>query len=348
VSNCRNCEHSIASEMQFCPHCGQKNTDGKVRVWSFLTVFINQVFNIESKLFKTMRDLFIPGKLTVEYFKGKHKTYFHPLRFFIVLAVLLIALISFFSNGNFISADEINISLTNETDTISLDENSNSSHLSSPSNIKKIYYAILFHQLDSLNTVNYQTQQYDSLTHSHIRQLVCSTLGDYEESINIITEKIPVGIGINKLLEINITDAIELNDDEIAEKYEVKGFINNLALKQSLKVYKGAYGFDSFILSNALWAGLLMMPFLALILMLFYFKQKHYYVEHLVFSFHIHSFIFLLFALVTLLQNLLNYELIFIILILAILGYILFAIKKVYGQTWLKTLLKFTGISICL
>jgi len=327
VPNCRNCELSIAIEILFCPHCGQKNTDGKIKVWSFLAVFLDQVFNIESKLFKTMRDVFIPGRLTVEYFKGKHKTYFHPLRFFIVLAVLLLAIIGFFLDNETTSTDNISQSFK-----------------------YKIYNSVLFHQLDSLNRAKYQTQEYDTITYTLIQQLVDElvdeTLGEYGGVSQHFSPYV-YDFDTNKELYIKNIDLIELNDQEIVDKYKIEGFWEVLLLKQNLKVLKGESGFRNFFLSNVLWTGLLMMPFLALIFKLFYLKLNHYYVEHLVFSFHIHSFIFLLFAFIILLLQFLNFQFIFIISILAIPIYIVFAIKKVYRQSWSSTLLKFTGISFC-
>ena len=57
---------------------------------------INTVFNLESKFFQTIRDIVKPGKLATEWFTGRHKPYFHPIRLFIVTALLLIAVLSLF------------------------------------------------------------------------------------------------------------------------------------------------------------------------------------------------------------------------------------------------------------
>lgn len=322
MSNCRNCEKSIVTDIKFCPHCGQKNTDGKIRVWSFFAVFFNEAFNIESKLFKTMRDLFIPGKLTIEYFKGKHKTYFHPLRFFMVLAILLLAFLNFFGFGV-----DLTIDLSNEN----FEEINNNS--------------ALFYQLDSLNDANYETKQYDNPTYRHIRQLVCNTLGEYEEIMEH-SDTILL-FGENEQYAIEDIDIVRLDGQEFVDKYKLEGFWKILAI-QSFKALRGGIpGFIDFIYSNIIWAALLMMPFLALILKLFYFKEKQYYVEHLVFCFHIHSFIFLLITLGLLVVHFLNIDSILILLFLIVPLYIIFAIKKVYDQRWSTTLFKFAGISSC-
>ena len=93
--NCRNCHHPISDSAKFCSDCGQKNTDGRIKIGSFFSALFSTVFNLESKFFQTMAHIFIPGKLTIEYFKGKHKRYFHPVRLFIVSALFLIAAIGY-------------------------------------------------------------------------------------------------------------------------------------------------------------------------------------------------------------------------------------------------------------
>ena len=100
--NCGNCAHPISEAAKFCSNCGQKNTDGRISISSFFSVFFSTVFNLESKFFQSISHIFIPGKLTLEYFKGKHKRYFHPVRFFIVSALLLLASISHLLPKSFI------------------------------------------------------------------------------------------------------------------------------------------------------------------------------------------------------------------------------------------------------
>lgn len=50
-----------------------------------------------------MKALFIPGKLTTEYFKGRHVAYVPPVRIFLTLAVIHFAILGFsgFEEGGF-------------------------------------------------------------------------------------------------------------------------------------------------------------------------------------------------------------------------------------------------------
>ncbi|MFO7891073.1 MAG: DUF3667 domain-containing protein [bacterium] len=80
----------------------------------------------------------------------------------------------------------------------------------------------------------------------------------------------------------------------------------------------------------------IMVPFFALILKLLYLRRKRYYVEHLVFSFHIHTFIFLFLLVPFFIFR--WYTVLFIFL--AIVLYLFVAMKRVYEQSFFKTLVK--------
>lgn len=86
---CQNCHYPIAELDKFCPNCGQQNTGADVSLhdlWHELTHYFTHVDN---KIFVTLRDLLIPGKLTDEFFKGHRKRYIHPINLFFVVGVIL-------------------------------------------------------------------------------------------------------------------------------------------------------------------------------------------------------------------------------------------------------------------
>lgn len=81
----------------------------------------------------------------------------------------------------------------------------------------------------------------------------------------------------------------------------------------------------------------LLLPLYALLLKLLYIRSKRYYVEHFIFALHVHAFAFVLFLLMSLLQNV-HYMpgLLWVWLML----YFWLALKRVYGQSRLKTTAK--------
>lgn len=96
------------------------------------------------------------------------------------------------------------------------------------------------------------------------------------------------------------------------------------------------------------WAFFILLPFFAFILNLFYARHKYNYIRHLIFSIHFHSFLFIVF--ISIVSLLLIFpklpDFIILVLLLCIPFYFLLAIKKFYNQGWLKTVLKFSGVSI--
>ena len=93
-THCLNCGHALDENYKFCPNCGQHPTDGKTSFGHLLEEFFEGVFHLDGKLIKTLRHVFIPGKLTEEFFKGKHKSYAAPFQLFLVLGGLYLFLIS--------------------------------------------------------------------------------------------------------------------------------------------------------------------------------------------------------------------------------------------------------------
>ncbi|MDE2465442.1 MAG: DUF3667 domain-containing protein [Alphaproteobacteria bacterium] len=91
----------------------------------------------------------------------------------------------------------------------------------------------------------------------------------------------------------------------------------------------------------------LLLPTFALLLALFYIgsRQDFYFVDHLVFSLNLHSFAFVVLILVAILATFgISAQLGWVAL--AVIGiYMLLAMKRFYGQGWVKTSVKFAFVS---
>jgi hypothetical protein len=89
-----------------------------------------------------------------------------------------------------------------------------------------------------------------------------------------------------------------------------------------------------------------LMPLAALLLKLFYIRRKRFYIDHLVHTLYLHSFIFLIMTTYALLHLLLPGGILFTILFFFTLAYFFISMKKVYGQSRIKTILKGTLLAI--
>lgn len=77
----------------------------------------------------------------------------------------------------------------------------------------------------------------------------------------------------------------------------------------------------------------LLVPVFAAILSLLHLRRRRLYAEHFIFALHFHAFAFLLAAVVLLSRA----PLLYAVFPLVLLGYLLLAMRRVYGQGWLRT-----------
>jgi hypothetical protein len=80
----------------------------------------------------------------------------------------------------------------------------------------------------------------------------------------------------------------------------------------------------------------LLLPTIALILKILYFRRSRFYMEHFIFSLHWHSFLFLLLTLCIFLP----WQWLRVTIILASPVYLLLAQRHYYQQGWIRTILK--------
>ena len=80
---------------RFCAACGERRPSGDdERLGPFLRDQFYEVTSADGKLWRTLRALWVPGKLTTEYFDGRRGLYVRPVRIFLVVNVVLFFLMS--------------------------------------------------------------------------------------------------------------------------------------------------------------------------------------------------------------------------------------------------------------
>jgi hypothetical protein len=83
---CRNCGAEVTGN--FCSACGQENTDYRVSLRRLVGDLVDEVFQLESRLWRTLWTLFRrPGQLTREYNAGRRVRYTTPLRLYLLASV---------------------------------------------------------------------------------------------------------------------------------------------------------------------------------------------------------------------------------------------------------------------
>lgn len=92
--NCKNCDKELVGKKQFCSNCGQKNI-ANLNLKYLFDDFLDNYLNFDSKLFKTIGALIIkPGKLSLEFLKGRRVSFVLPVRLYITISILFFFLLT--------------------------------------------------------------------------------------------------------------------------------------------------------------------------------------------------------------------------------------------------------------
>ncbi|MFK7810795.1 MAG: DUF3667 domain-containing protein, partial [Saprospiraceae bacterium] len=233
---CRNCATLLAADAKFCSNCSQKYTTGRVPFKSFLKDFAEHYFNLDSRFFRTMSALFVPGKLTKEYFLGKHRSYSKPLQLFLVPAFFLFALISWnISSVDF--GDNLFVRLKEDIDWITFYENLEKAKLKTDSVFQDSLVIVALDTLTSKMKIQYPVPE-DSLDVTEFDR------SKVDFTIPIFAKK----------------DLIEKSSDELVELYaKDKSLIQQIVIGKATKFKKGARGIVDYLFGKLSIIMLLMM-----------------------------------------------------------------------------------------
>jgi hypothetical protein len=335
AKKCTNCGQLMEHEAKFCSACGQKYVPGIPTVWLLIKDFFASLLNLDSQLFHSLRAMITPGKLTTEYFKGRHKYYINPARLFLVTALLHFAVLGYILSGSQEAISEImeGQKRSGHRDIFLLELDSVRAEVAA--GYKK--YPIVGAALDSLRVHMGDSVSLDS-----------STFGYYSVQKGAFTE-----------LKVSSQDILDLRTEDLLDKYKVQGKVERFQAGQFFRIAKEGDSFLGYLLGNLIWLVALMMPALALLLKLLYIRRRRYFVEHLVFSFHYHAFAFIVFSIAFFFFGSDMFGAVqsdedisigghpaHIIAFLLVLIYLFMAMRRVYQQGFIKTFLKFCVLNV--
>jgi hypothetical protein len=364
IPDCLNCGYLLPDDANLCPSCGQKRTTGRVRLWDVLLEWFDSTFSIDARLLWTLLFLFNPGKLTNEYFAGRHIRYWTPLRLFLLTAAIYLGYASSVANEkgvngfwqavtqNYDSVAGAKYKAYKELDSLKIEVSkkfkNQKTALAAQDTLLNWWWQNASKRTitwsdkaekfstDSLDEDNIKSKEDSILSQPKITKQLDTLFGNSIDSIEL------PNINNIQVRRIAKKDFYELSPDALIERYKVQGWWNKMTTRQSLKMMKGGSNFGDSFVARISWALLFLMPILAFWLKLLYIRDRRYYVEHLIFSFHIHAFVFVMLSLALFLTHYCKMQgNIEKGAVIACFFYIGVALKNVYHQGWLKTILKY-------
>jgi hypothetical protein len=96
--DCLNCGAEVPGK--FCQQCGQENLEPKETAIHMVRHFAEDVTHFDSKFFNSVKYLFTrPGFLATEYMRGRRVSYLNPVRMYLFTSAAIFILISYLSGG---------------------------------------------------------------------------------------------------------------------------------------------------------------------------------------------------------------------------------------------------------
>ncbi|MFT5892698.1 MAG: hypothetical protein ACI9Y7_002810 [Dokdonia sp.] len=345
---CLNCGHPLDLTDRFCAYCGQINTTKRLTLRDFFNEFVLSVFTYDSRFRHTLKDLlFKPGTITRYYVDGKRFHYANPFRFFLSASIfyfIIIGSLSFF-NENDLDLSKTNINAINEEATQVIDQ----ALQDSIPTIEGVPVQFNEEIKAAIEDVKKETKRKraanakakDSLGYKYIAQKDVDTLNN----VRGFFRKFELFREFYKVRDI--TNASIALDSLKYEKTKTNVWLydKNEVIE---RVEKNPIRFANYLASKTPFFLFFFAPIFAIFFWFIYSKKRANYMEHLVFIFHIFSWIFVILLISLIPDLLLTTQNLVAGIMLALIGpfYFYKALRNFYKQNRVITLIKFVFLNI--
>ncbi|KAF1709500.1 DUF3667 domain-containing protein [Pseudoxanthomonas sacheonensis] len=85
-AQCENCHTPLQGE--YCHQCGQSIHNPVRHAGHALEEVFESFWHLDGRVFRTLRDLLVPGRTALEYLAGHRQRYLPPLRIFVIMSLL--------------------------------------------------------------------------------------------------------------------------------------------------------------------------------------------------------------------------------------------------------------------
>ncbi|MGB5983429.1 MAG: DUF3667 domain-containing protein [Nonlabens sp.] len=357
---CLNCGVPLDKIDKYCHQCGQLNSTKKLALKDFFAEFVSNIFSYDSRGWRTIKHiLFKPGFVSKEFIRGKRMSYANPFRFFLSVCIIFFLMVQaenfvkqFMDNGSGSSLKDddgvVQFDLTDDNETLIENlENLEDEDLEK----------LTDEQLAEIEKKPFIGKSIASSLRKERDQQLLKNAKDSTEKKEPITYKSQKELDSTYWMK-----RIFHQIDDYGTYYKENGETNSrTALKDlnhrnsgyNVAIYERAVLVKKFSKNPDLLLEImipklpvfffLFTPVLTLFLWLIYARRRFNYMEHLIFSFNVMTFVFVSSIIMLLLEWItlgwLDISSIFFLLIGPF--YLYKSMRNFYGQGRFKTILKF-------
>lgn len=370
---CLNCGHPLDISDKYCPNCSQANSTKKLTLKDFFDEFFSGLINYDSKLLKTLYALLLrPGRITKDYVNGKRVTYTNPFRFLLSLAFLYFLMFTYNSqfddwddaakdfDGTIYNGSPFKFNTDSgglEVDSVALEKQGKATQNTLDS-LKKTNPGIMvgLNNLDSIKKADpklfSKMGNLDSLgvfikdIEKTQRKKDSFMNADPSGYFKTLEEKSGMD-GFSKKAEffgLYIKKDTLKNFEQARNLYHIEeSTTNKMAFNFSNSIWKVMSEPGTWVnetISKLPFVIFFFMPVFTIFIWLVYIRKNYTYTDHLIFSFHNQSLLFILLILSLTLDTIFNMDSSGIFLLIFAF-YLYKAMRKFYGQGRFKTIVKY-------
>ena len=349
ITHCENCGTQLQGH--WCAKCGQPAIDYRRSFRHVIADLLNEFLNWDSKFFATIGLLLVrPWKLTNQFLAGHRVRYVHPLRLYLLASILFFFAATYgIKSAHFQPIDVSPGALAEIRGDLERDN-------VTPEVRDKIEQALGGEPISPKKRAALEKQLKNENLPKVARDAIQQRLEHGDPSPNVRAKLEDAMKGLTPDVRTKVEESLRKAQDKAtifeADKEEKPNDLGKW-LEARAKEKMGEHGtkmglFIGTLFSNLPYMMLCCIPLFALVLKALYFRRHIFYIDHLVYSLHIHTFAYVGIMLIVLATIGLNRIAagpvagwIIALLWIAFLVQIFLSIRRVYRQGWFISTLKF-------
>jgi hypothetical protein len=349
ITHCENCGTQLQGH--WCAKCGQPAIDYRRSFRHVITDLLNEFLNWDSKFFATIGLLLVrPWKLTNQFLAGHRVRYVHPLRLYLLASILFFFAATFGIKSTHFQPLDLSPGTLAEIRGELERENV------APEIRQKIEQAFGGEPVSPEKRAAFEEQLKNEALPKVARDAIQQRLEHGDPSRNVRAKLENALRDLTPDVRTKVEESLKKAQDKAvifeADKNEKPNDLPNWFEKRAREKF-GEHGtniqlFLVTLMSNLPYMMLACIPLFAWVLKLLYIRRRIFYIDHLVYALHIHTFVYMEIILIVLATIGLHRVIpgsiagwIIALLWIAFTVQILLSIRRVYRQGWFISIFKF-------